>query len=1206
MALTTAQLVAQYTNANLGKAPDAATALLLEAYASQTQTGALTDGQATSKIIDLVDKTTSVAVATYQFFTGKTPSSAGLAFLVNSDDATGNKTDLNDGYYAKFATENRYINFAVNLGADPASEANASFKANYGTLTFRQVVEVVYEKVIGTAAAQSAGINVPAAIDFLARAENEAYLKAFVKQYAPGVDQDLGVKAALIGTIINAGLAANVGSYASSTEKLIQDLADDGKTASTAAVDLLVAYPPTQVVPPTKTLTANVDTLVGTGSAEFFAGVVGGANATFTALDTIDGGGGIDTLTLVDGNSGTAFADQAGVTVKNIEVLNFTSATSAIIDTTGTSLSGVGTVNANGASADATVTSTQAVSATASNGAATVSGGTTQTATATDGNVLATGGAATTTQNLTVTNGSVTASKATGAITVNATKMASSTINDGTSVTATVATTTDAQTLKIGGTTAPTGAVNVSVNSALAAKGTGIATEVTGGSSVTVTSTASNTLKAGGDTTTQGSITVTATADTKSVTLTQAAAVKAVAEVKAVAGATEVATVKFTDLADKGTIILGGVTFTNSSGATIKAADVATAFANLTDGSGGAKDGGDFNGKAFVKDGALTGTLTGWTTSAATKDTVTFTSSSANTDIKTDLAATGSGTATVTTTTQGITTVDAVAAVGGVAAGAVTITDAKAAVASVSITNAAAVSITGDALTSLALAGTVDATTITNKAAAGKSDALALSLTDATVKSLDDGTHYTSLAVTTAGAKASSVDVAAVDGVTALTVTGTQALTLTGVMDALKTATVSGAVGVTANFTGTKVTSVDASASTGKNTVSIDGTAATYKGGSGVDTVTVTAAPTKSIDGGAGSGDVFVYNSKLAYAVNASVTGFETLALGGDADAVTYDATGFTGLSVGAVKGAAEFTNVAAGTGLTVTASTGSTVKYSLKDATGKADSLGLTVTGSTGVAAAVDATGIETISITSVNTATKGAVQHTVTLTAPDATSITLTGSGGVDLGSGVKAKNVDASGLTGVFTYTANDAGATVSSGSAKDAITLDAANLTVTSGSGDDTITVNGTAALATITTGAGADVINIKGPAVNLNSYVTITDFGAGDVLSFNGIATTANESFASTKLSLAPTASFQDYADAAIAAGGDGTARAGIGWFQFGGDTYVIVSQHNGGTTPTFQNGTDIAVKLTGLIDLSTSFNDLGLGTATAGVAEFRG
>jgi S-layer protein len=94
MALTTDQLVKIYTNANLGKAPDAATGFVLSLYSTQSGNGTLTDAQATSKALDLVDGTTAVAVSAYQFFTGKTPSAAGLAYLVNSDDAAtgGNKS----------------------------------------------------------------------------------------------------------------------------------------------------------------------------------------------------------------------------------------------------------------------------------------------------------------------------------------------------------------------------------------------------------------------------------------------------------------------------------------------------------------------------------------------------------------------------------------------------------------------------------------------------------------------------------------------------------------------------------------------------------------------------------------------------------------------------------------------------------------------------------------------------------------------------------------------------------------------------------------------------------------------------------------------------------------------------------------------------------------------------------------------------------
>lgn len=64
MAYTTAQLVTAYTNANLGKAPDAATTLTLDAYATQTQTGGLSDAAALTNTLKLVNSTTAVAIQT--------------------------------------------------------------------------------------------------------------------------------------------------------------------------------------------------------------------------------------------------------------------------------------------------------------------------------------------------------------------------------------------------------------------------------------------------------------------------------------------------------------------------------------------------------------------------------------------------------------------------------------------------------------------------------------------------------------------------------------------------------------------------------------------------------------------------------------------------------------------------------------------------------------------------------------------------------------------------------------------------------------------------------------------------------------------------------------------------------------------------------------------------------------------------------------
>ena len=81
--------------------------------ASQLDAGSLTLPAAQTALYHLVDGTVSVAELSYDFFTGQTVSAAGLNYLVHS---TANTSDLDDPYYQQFSTENRYINFAANLG----------------------------------------------------------------------------------------------------------------------------------------------------------------------------------------------------------------------------------------------------------------------------------------------------------------------------------------------------------------------------------------------------------------------------------------------------------------------------------------------------------------------------------------------------------------------------------------------------------------------------------------------------------------------------------------------------------------------------------------------------------------------------------------------------------------------------------------------------------------------------------------------------------------------------------------------------------------------------------------------------------------------------------------------------------------------------------------------------------------------------------
>src|SRR5262249_9641046 len=116
-------------------------------------------------------------------------------------------------------------------------------------------------------------------------------------------------------------------------------------------------------------------------------------------------------------------------------------------------------------------------------------------------------------------------------------------------------------------------------------------------------------------------------------------------------------------------------------------------------------------------------------------------------------------------------------------------------------------------------------------------------------------------------------------------------------------------------------------------------------------------------------------------------------------------------------------------------------------------------------------------------------------------------------------------------------------------------------------------------------AGHDTVNIA-QTLNGNSYSSITDFsatsfsavgGSGDKLVFaDGTGTFV----AAQGATLAPTAVFQDYLDAATA----GPAGS-IHWFQFQGNTYVVDDNSN---AVTFQNGIDSVIQLQHLVDLSTA------------------
>ena len=164
------------------------------------------------------DTDVELVASTYQFFTGSVPIALGFEYLIDSDQ---NPNDLNDPYYDQFNRENRYINFASNLGTDGAGADE--FEATYGALSFEQTVKAAYLEIMGKALSG-------AALDFFLNAETFYQQVAEERVVRPGVDLDEATKIVAIGSILNESLKAGTGAYAEAVHVLVDDVAPDGQS----------------------------------------------------------------------------------------------------------------------------------------------------------------------------------------------------------------------------------------------------------------------------------------------------------------------------------------------------------------------------------------------------------------------------------------------------------------------------------------------------------------------------------------------------------------------------------------------------------------------------------------------------------------------------------------------------------------------------------------------------------------------------------------------------------------------------------------------------------------------------------------------------------------------------------------------------------------------------------------------------------------
>jgi hypothetical protein len=302
-----------------------ADAALLTTLSTSVDNGGSTLAAAQAAVARLAINTTSVAVLSYQFFTGATLRTSGLDYLISPQGANAN--NLNAAYYQAFNIENRYINFAVNLAV--AGEGAVRFAQNYGALTLRDAVAKAYGEIFGVTATSAKldellNVQVPnGAGGTITRAQY------FALYGHDGVD-GVGTKAAAIGWLLAQAAKEDTGTYAKANDAFLADLGPDG--VALFHTDLIAAYGPPAAAPtPGATIamgtsqsvstTASDSTLKSTDLADTIT-----ASSGVGAGQSLLAGKGVDTITLGGTSYGQIQTADGGDTV-TIASLGSTTAT---------------------------------------------------------------------------------------------------------------------------------------------------------------------------------------------------------------------------------------------------------------------------------------------------------------------------------------------------------------------------------------------------------------------------------------------------------------------------------------------------------------------------------------------------------------------------------------------------------------------------------------------------------------------------------------------------------------------------------------------------------------------------------------------------------------------------------------------------------------------------------------------------------------
>ena len=388
------------------------------------------------------------------------------------------------------------------------------------------------------------------------------------------------------------------------------------------------------------------------------------------------------------------------------------------------------------------------------------------------------------------------------------------------------------------------------------------------------------------------------------------------------------------------------------------------------------------------------------------------------------------------------------------------------------------------------------------------------------------------------------------------------------------------------NTTGATVTT-----SSGNDTIVAGTGADNLSGGDGNDTFVMGSNLTSAdtIAGGEGT-DTIKVSGTVSDGAFSNVTSVEKVVASGDLTLTLGSAAAAAGITTVDVRAndGADTVNVGSSfdkdltvlvgandnvdaTGYTknLTVNANAALTGNIKGGSGTADQIVYNLSGDITQGLNANITGIEKITVS-------GDMTKNLSITLADA-----------NIASGATL-TIDGSALTGTLTVDGSketNGKLVVIGGAGNDTITGGQGADTLIGGAGDDSLI--GGDGKDILTGGNGADIfVGAQSGHIysTLTSLVTITDFVPGtDKI---GIDHKGTVQFFSAPVDVSIASTLIEAAN--LAAAGNGDTDAIVRWFQFGGDTYVIEDRS---VYTTFVDGTDMIIKIAGLVDLSSNFTN---------------